>query len=298
MERLLDDDRVRQLIHEAEDAARLVAQLQEDGADARDVQEALDGIWRDLGRLVHARYQGLLDGTVPVSQDAPTELMESRQRPLGSVTAALDDNTDTDIPRADDPVAGGGDDLERWYTDEIDLDGRPPLSFSHADGADDVPESDSDPLIGIGTTEGLVNPITSQRTKPVPAADLPAWLGNLDELMRLLELPRAGDDDPARLAEEASKVQWATSGIEVKWADYPVPIQTALIGMLAARCRALQERLDTDVGPRLAMERLRRYRKAAGLPPVTALSGDRGPETGSWSEDARRWYEMLAAGMK
>jgi len=75
-------------------------------------------------------------------------------------------------------------------------------------------------------------------------------------------------------------------------------VQQALLGMLAARARHLQEKLEVDVGPRLALDRLRRYRKQAGLPPVVGLLPDRGPEAGAWAEDAKRWWTVLSEGLR
>ena len=44
----------------------------------------------------------------------------------------------------------------------------------------------------------------------------------------------------------------------------------------------------------LALDRLQRYRKAAGLSPVVALLADHEPESGSWNDDAERWWKTLA----
>lgn len=310
MNDLLKNDRVRTLLREAEDAQRLVDRMGESGDDAKEVREALEGIWRDLGRHVHATWRELL----AAGADAPAE-------PAPVVrTASSDDDFDfgpgpddqseelddvTDLPEVTAPPQGQGadEDLERWYTDEVDWDGAPEPIFNPGELEDALPATTE-----IVSAEGRVvandgaipdlradGAVAGAEPFVLPEGDPPEWLGDLRELLEMLR----PQDDPAateaeRLSVEASRVQWATTNMELRWAEFPEPVRVALVGLLAARARHLQDRLEVDVGPRLALDRLQRYRKAAGLSPVVGLLPDLGPESGSWTDDAERWWKALS----
>lgn len=155
-------------------------------------------------------------------------------------------------------------------------------------------------------TETIDEIIDLEQVEPNPAAlpevaavtPLPEglWVDRLQDLLALLEAP-SEDTDAVALALEASRVQWATVGLATRWAPFPEPIQVALLGLLAARCRWLCEHLAVDLGPRQALERLRAYRMDTGLAMVVALVPDRDPESGSWRDDALHWWDMLTAGL-
>jgi hypothetical protein len=233
----------------------------------------------------------------------------------------------TDVPEGTDPALGKVE-PETWYTDEVEWDGQAAPLFAPGELADasndEIPESEAaDPPsdasgdVPVDAPPGM-QPAAASPTplpddlleiEPIPLSsdmfpaaepaplERPAWLDALGELTELLH-GQADPADAAALAVEASRVQWATTGMEQKWAEFPASVRQALLGLLAARSRALQESLEVDVGPRLALDRLRRYRKASGLPPVVGLLPDRGAESGSWSEDAKRWWTVLSEGLR
>jgi len=97
---------------------------------------------------------------------------------------------------------------------------------------------------------------------------------------------------------EAARVQWATSEMGAMWQEYPEPLQLALLGLLAARLRHLEERISLDVGPKMALERLRSYRVTLGLDSVPGLMPNRRPEYASWAVDAMHWWAALEDGLR
>lgn len=115
---------------------------------------------------------------------------------------------------------------------------------------------------------------------------------DLGELLDLLRPPR-DLVDPRVMPDEASKVQWASGELAGRLADSPSCVQAAVLGMLAARARNVAEHLDVDIGPRMAIDRLRRYRDQQDLPSVAGLSPNARPERASWADDARAFWEML-----
>lgn len=124
-----------------------------------------------------------------------------------------------------------------------------------------------------------------------------AWVDGLQDLLALLGKP-TDDRDAVTLAVEASRIQWATVGLRRQWPRYPEPIQVALLGMVAARCRFLVQHMEVDLGPRYALDRLRTYRAHTGLATVVGLVDEREPEAGTWTDDALHWWDMLVAGIR
>jgi len=122
------------------------------------------------------------------------------------------------------------------------------------------------------------------------------WVDRLQDLLALLDAPTE-DTDAVALALEASRVQWATVGLNATWAHFPQPIQVALLGLLSARCRWLSEHLAVDLGPGIALDRLRSHCAQTGLATVVALVPDSEPESGTWRGDALHWWDMLTAGL-
>src|SRR5690606_2665470 len=126
--------------------------------------------------------------------------------------------------------------------------------------------------------------------------ELPPWVDDLRDLLDLLDGGTA--ESESELAVETTRVQWATIGLPDRLAPLPDVVRQAMVGLLAARARHLQERLREDVGPRLALERLRRYRSEAGLTPVVGLLPERSPELATWADDARHWWKVLDEGLR
>jgi len=123
------------------------------------------------------------------------------------------------------------------------------------------------------------------------------WIERLADLLELVALP-TDLTSPTELAAEASLVQWSTADLDATWAPFPPAIKAALLGLLAARARHLQDHLAVDVGPRIALERLSTYRERAGLVKVEGLYPERAPQSGTWQADAARWWETLVDGLR
>ena len=132
-----------------------------------------------------------------------------------------------------------------------------------------------------------------------PVQELPEslWVDSLQDLLALME-PPPEEDTAEAVAVEAARVQWGSLHLEQRWSRFPEPIQLALLGMMAARCRWLFERLVCDAGARSAMRRLSAYRRATGLATVVGLMPDHDPEYESWTDDALSWWGMLTAGFQ
>jgi hypothetical protein len=123
------------------------------------------------------------------------------------------------------------------------------------------------------------------------------WIERLADLLELIANP-VDLSSPADLAAEASLVQWSTSDLDAAWAPFPPAIKAALLGLLAARARHVQDHLAIDVGPRIALERLATYRERTGLVKVEGLYPERAPQSGTWQADAARWWETLVDGLR
>lgn len=305
METLLQNDRIRVLLREADEAARMMDRLG-DGPQGADVREALAGIHRDLGAAVHAEWRALMAPPLdrsppPVARSrADDDDFDFRHNSQESTAESLEVDPHTDVPETPPvEVQGDAEDLERWYTDEVEIEHREPL-FSPGDldspgeagasGDGDAPPGlpDASDLPADANVAWLEGANVAR-----PEADA-AWVVGARELVALIGPPPAAG---VELADEASRVQWAASAIESRWAGFPSDLRTALIGMLAARSRHLQASLEVDVGPRMALDRLRKARRAASLPEVTGLMPDRGPEQADWREDAVGWWQRLAAAL-
>lgn len=115
---------------------------------------------------------------------------------------------------------------------------------------------------------------------------------SLRELLDLLRSP-FDLDDPAELGVEASRVQWAASEFERRTRDFPTDVKVALLGLLAARAQYLRTRLDVDVGIRLSLDRLQRFRIEHSLPAVHGLLPTPVPEHHTWLEDAEAWWGVF-----
>lgn len=116
--------------------------------------------------------------------------------------------------------------------------------------------------------------------------------GDLYALLSLLT-PPVDLIDPASMPEEASKVQWASGELSGRLADAAREVQIAVLAMLAARARNVAAHLDVDIGPRMALDRLKRYRDHEDLPWVQGLLPNARPEHDTWAEDAAAYWALL-----
>jgi hypothetical protein len=273
----MKNPRVQELLREIGEAQRLLEQL----GPRVELNEAHDSLLRDLGRAVvqfarlHAAHTLLPvdDGSAMVTHDLYTDEVPG------------EDDTDwyTSERRSAGPLFDPGD-IEDGTTDVPEPDAKPDVDDSVDEPASD--EVTLDALEAFADDPG--SPFVELHADPAPT-----WAHHTHELLQLLRLPRRFDD-PGELAVEASKVQWAVGELDTRLTGMPYEVQLAFVGMLAARAQHLREQLDVDVGPRLALDRLARYRFAADLPPVVGLSGMAVPESGSWEADTRRWWALFA----
>ena len=279
--------RVNDLVAEARKALDLRERLASEDNDPSEVDEALEGLYRDIGAaLVEAM------GEAAMIPDMPTGLVEAFTNGL---------------PYEDDGS---------WYTDEIDhaaeqAGGGPLFEPGELDDQTDVPEAEhldqsmdrsldeTDPGPGDFVVETLAtlgaraagDPASALGLLRWPAAPLP-WRPVLDELLQLLALP-TDFDDVQELTVEASRVQWAASELQHRLADYPPDVQVCIVGLLAARTQHLRGKIDVDVGLRTSLDRLQRYRIDMDLPSVAGLLPNPTPEHGAWSSDVRGWWGLL-----
>jgi hypothetical protein len=293
----LKNPRIRELLHEVDQAEALHAQLAEQNADTSEVGEALDGLLRDLGRAVWQFSQA------PESQDRLVP--DTVELPTGEPEGFTNE-----VP---DPA-----EAERqasWYADDTDATADMPtdLAGSLFDPGDLTPDEmteipESDPITPSPAPERrsdddtyeLETLVTMRRVRDTPGSPLarlsggdePTWRHNLDELLELLTLPD-DFDAPEAVSVETSRVQWAANELETRLGGIPEEVQVCVVAMLAARAQHLRGRLDVDVGLRLSLDRLQRYRIQADLPAVSGLLATPRAETGAWVTDVRSWWDIL-----
>jgi len=270
----LEHPRLRELLSSARRAAAMRETVLAEGQDASAIDEVLLDLYRDVGRTL----VGLLG---PAEAEPKTA---ERRAPTG------------DIPEADD---------DSWYTDEVETkDARPLFGPEDLDESTDVPESE--PITLPPTEGGTARPLPDLDIATIevlgrsgdlaqlgdPEAAPPTWRHRLDQLLELLAVPTHLDDQ-AELAVEASRVQWITTELEPRLTGFPAEIQVALVGLLAARAQHLRRGASSDVGPRLSLDRLQRYRIEADLPTVAGLLPTPRPERDAWESDIRGWWALL-----
>lgn len=285
---LLSSVRLQNLLDQADSAVRLRDDTRRRDGDTAEIDEALNSIYRDLGRALYLLVRTGAD-------DGPM-LPDPREDETTAFTVEIDR----------DREEGGS-----WYTDEVELSHEGPL-FEPGDLAPDehtdIPESDDPgperpepPVEEIDDWHVLtLDQLKARANDPNdalgeladPTIDAPSWAHKLDELLKLIELP-PDLTDPQELSVEASRVQWAASELEVRLVHLPDSVQLALIGLIGTRAQHLRRHLEVDVGPKLALDRLRRYRLDNELPALVALTAEPSPETGSWADDAAAFWSLL-----
>lgn len=268
MPKLLDDPKIRQLLDQADAAAS----VHRDPA-------ALASIHLELGRSIHdwvsrSRSMSRLAAS-PVALGAGPQA-PSLDLPVGRDTLdGITDDTEQVLADVDD---------DGWFTDEMEV--MPDRPLFEASELDDHTEFPTDGQEGDIATLDQVG-AWSRDGKTALGRGAP--LGDLRDILALADHPGSSDG----LAVEASRLQWATADLEGRLGGLPRDVQIALVGLLAARAQHLQERLGTGVGPSLALDRLRRWQTARGLPTVAGLETSALPERGGWIEDAAAWWDLL-----
>jgi hypothetical protein len=243
--------RIHEILIQADNALQLL-----DSADLGSkthLKGALDTIYRDIGRSLHAlreRPTGLTNPIRPARAPQAPTLPPQAAFSFDSMAVTL-----RDVVAPDDVADQVGETHHRSL-------------FTDAEGMSDI-----DPL------------------------DDGSWLVPLQDLLALLG-PPTRHAQATDVAVEATRIQWATSSTSALWLDYPEPIMLALLGLLSSRARHLVEKLEVASGPKLALDRLRKYHQQKHLRPVQALYDERGPEDGSWVDDAQSWWNILQQGLK
>jgi len=271
----LQDSRLVQLLAEADQAKQLIV---DQGDPTGQIALALHNLFHDIG----LRLYEIVPRPAPGFSPEPDAI----------------DTLTTSKPHFES---------DGWYTDEVDGDALP--LFTEGDLGDtfetDIPEEegaatplprapvvDDLDLMGLAALQRDASDPKGQIALLRVGAEAPDWVEPLVQLLDLLRPP--GDLlAPAAMPEEASKVQWAAGVIEERLPGLPERIQLAVLGLLGSRALNLAAHLDVDVGPRLALDRLKRFRDNQGLPYVASLAPGPHPELDTWAEDARAFWALL-----
>ena len=325
MQDLLRNPRLRPLLRQAEDARRLIESLDNGSAAARDVEETLSGIYRDIGVQLHLQWRALLDGSAPPAT-AETEEFDSIAMPEPETTGAeLSDEVATPKPPRRALVAAPqlDDDDEPSFASRADATAEAGAS-GDADGDEprentEIPDStalpvgpdqekdrwytdevdwdgNAQPLFAPGDLEAEPEPEDPADVRPIATvteaetytlAATPTLRGARD-LLTLLDTPTTSE-------VEASRLQWATSQVDT-WFSLPEGLQLALLSFVACRTRHLHDLTEHAIAARFTLDRLRRWHRASRLPRVRSLALASTPETGSWLSDASAWRDTLVLG--
>ncbi len=258
-----DDPRVLQLLREADQAI----QQRADPATLAAIHMHLGMVFHEVVRRATAEMR-TLDSPIP------------RPAPLAPAPPNLlpDDETEsTDTPTWTNEAER--DDQNSGWTEDADLPAGPLFDSGELDDDTNFPENDAE-------KDGFGIDAAEQWSEGQETFNLPP------ELRNLLGVP-PDLTSPDDLAVEASRVQWATSDLEGRFGLLAPAAQSAVLGLLSSRANLLSERLDVAVGPRLALDRLRKWRLARSLPQVAGIEENPLPERGSWEADARSWWAVF-----
>jgi len=279
---VLKNPRVRELLASLEESD----QVSERSGPSAELDDARRSLLCDLGEAVYTFAKTYGDGLIPIDDEPVVE---------------------SSMEYTDEVPVDDSDDDTGWYTAEVPRSGNLFDPGDIEDGTTDIPESDSMPAPPPDGTldydeDYAVENIARMQFRRMDADNslgqlraepAPTWRHHVDELIALLSLPPRADD-PEGMAVEASRVQWASGELENRLSGLPEEVQVCFLGLLAARAQLLRAHLDVGVGPRLALDRIDRYRLANDLPSVAGLQASPRPEYGTWANDARQWYALLA----
>ena len=229
------------------------------------------------------RVQELLEQIEAATQPSDRDELDRLYRRLGKHVHAM---------WLGDPQGFGSSDLEwrvpAWddLPEDDDLTEIPDPSTFHRHLAEEEPVPDAIIRLGDLLRQRGTGPLATLRGSSLP------WREALDDLLDLILMP-PDLRDPSSMPTEASKVQWGSGELGGRINRFPEPIQQAVLGLLAARARNLATYLDVDIGPRMALDRLKRVRASQDMPWVVALTPNAQPETDSWANDARAFWTLL-----
>ena len=115
---------------------------------------------------------------------------------------------------------------------------------------------------------------------------------NHDEIVAICNSLRAMTQEKEG-ERQALQLQWAADQLVTRLEGLPADIQICVLGWLASWAQHLRSVLKDDVEPRLALDRLHRYRVTADLPQVSALLPTPQSERGGWTNDVASWRGLL-----
>ena len=263
---ILDNPNIKQLIEQAESAVRMLGQVDSHGK--RQVKHALNGVYENIGRHVHALSRQLASGSgeAGLGSGKPISIDE-----LEELTTEIE-NTDEVGQGASD--ASSTDDLTTpdWLESQQES---APISVEHVEAH--LQQALAQVRVKLAADDADVN-----------------WVYQLENLLDMLDMSEDLDDE-VELAVEATKLQWATTNMYDSWSSYPRLIQVALTGMLACRAHVVRERLPSSLAPNSVIDRLRTQQYRSGSRPVLSLKPAAEPEDESWANDATLWWNILAA---
>jgi hypothetical protein len=293
----------KKLLQQVDSAKLALAKAEPGSAAHTELQRALEALYSELGQELYG-FSRVAD------EDEDVDDADTQERRLASLSGEEDEDEDV----GDGPTLTSIDDeitLQRsrdfLASAGLPLDDGQTVPRIIADpGVDSTTESGATHEEHTATgsnTGGYVQSLrgdedsrTPVRVQPLSDGSTRGWARELRALLATMEIPERWDDAVV-VATEAALVQWATTDLAERWAEYPPSVRIALIGMLASRARFLEARLSVTAGPRIALERLRAFRRLHKLSPVVALIPGRGPEHTSWDADARHWWGMLVDGL-
>lgn len=301
MRDFLNTDGARALMERAEEARVAVMDAEPGSADQKEAARALDLIYAELGMEMHAFVRLGSETAIEEADDADTQerrIIDLQEEEDDSDPPTLKADEEITVQRRmEDLVQAGFDEVTLTVPnvrgDDLDTvtDGGHVHEERTATG-----ETTGGGYVQSVHTAGPAKLVPSGRPKPLPHVQSSGWVGNLRDLLSTMMLPEAWDDG-IEVATEAALVQWATTDLSDRWRSYPPAIQIALIGLLSSRARFLEERLAVPAGPKIALDRLRDFRRLHKLSPVVGLLQARGPEHKSWDADARHWWGVLVDGI-
>jgi hypothetical protein len=271
-----ESSQVQALLDEVREALVRRGQQVAAGADPRELDVTLEALYRALGQAMAASSEldEITDGVFTDPENSSLQTMSHRVLPS--------------LP----PSALGPSD--EWSLSEVDarLEQLEELGYLVDDSTPVVPpQREYTDTATPDPPEFAVATLAAFEARGLCPSQESHEMGSLLELL----VPPASFSDADELAVEASRIQWATLQLADRLSAQPSEIQTGMVAMLAARAQHLRLRLDDDLGPRLTLAKLQRFRLEHRLPVVAGLMPTPRPESGSWEQDARRWWAYLGA---
>ncbi len=254
---------------------RMFPGLDHGGADAAS-RAKIQASYQEIGRYVHWLLRQDRAATAEILATVASWAEDSEGEEPEDDVPTLRDAWLTPPPAADEeePVE------DEFEPMEISA---PPLAFGEEEApADQLREAVSVSLRSAASALSGVSFAVS--------AGEPDWVEAMRDLLRIL-----GEPGMCSAEDEGRHLLDTTTSMELRWLAFPPSAQLALLGMLASRARAIEPMLGEEGDVARALGRLQRYRESLGLSLVPALAEPPIAEYGSWAEDARMWWSILAS---